>query len=299
MTRAYWPLLLVLAGAWGSSYLFIKLGVDGGLEPAPLMCARLLSSGALLFAVLALRLGLRPSARALARAWKACVPIGILSATIPMWLVAWGEQRIDSTVAGIAQATVPIFTVLFALRFIPGERSTPARWIGIAAGLVGVGVLTGVDTSGGWPAVLGTLAVVGASLSYASSNVFAQRSVRSIEGPVLATGAMLVGGLALVPIALFQIPGRAPDGDAVAGLVVLILLGTVLAQLVYYRLLEGYGASRTSLVTYLMPAVALALGVAFLDEPLRAAAVLGLTLILAGVALGSSRLRLPVRQSGG
>jgi drug/metabolite transporter (DMT)-like permease len=299
VTRAYWPQLLLLAVAWGSSYLFIKLGIDGGLEPAPLICARLLASSLLLFLALAARVGLGIAAQTLAGAWRACVPIGVLSATIPMWLVAWGEKRIDSSVAGIAQATVPIFTALLALRFISGERSTPARWVGIAVGLLGVVVLTGIDTSGGWPVVVGTLAVVLSSLSYGGSNVFAQRSVRSIQGPVLATGAMLVGGVLLVPVALLQFPDGAPTGKAFGGLAALVLFGTVLAQLVYYRILEDHGASRTSLVAYLIPAVALALGVIFVDEPLRPAAVIGLVLILAGVAVGSGRVRhfLPGRRT--
>ncbi len=287
--RSYWPLLVVLAGAWGSSYLFIKVGVDGGLAPAPLMCARLLLSGALLFVVLVARTGAGQALRSLGGAWKPCLPIGLLSGALPMWLVAWGEERIDSTIAGIAQATVPIFTVLLALRFIPGERAGRARLLGVGLGLVGVAVLTGVDTSGGSTALLGTLAIVAASLFYASSNIFAQRSVRTMQGPVLATGAMLAGGLALLPAAVVQFPEQTPDGDALASLALLILLGTVLAQLVYYRLLEDHGASRTSLVTYLMPVVAVGLGVAFLDEGLRPTAVIGLALILLGVALGSGR----------
>jgi drug/metabolite transporter (DMT)-like permease len=290
VTRAYWPLLVFLGAVWGASYLFIKLAVDGGIEPAPMMSARLLVAAALLFCFLAARSNWRSAAREVRRAWLPCLVIGVLGAAVPMWLVGWGEKHVDSGIAAIAQSTVPIFTVGLALRFLPHERVGMGRVIGIGLGLAGVGVLAGAHPGGGWWAVAGTLAVVLSSASYAAGNVFAQRRVHGTPGPVLATGAMLVGGLLLLPAGVVQLPGEMPTAKALTGLAGLTLVGTVVAQLVYYRTLRLHGAQKLSFVAYLMPAFAIVYGSLLLDEPVRAAALGGLALILLGVALGSDAL---------
>ena len=285
--RRYWPLLLVLASLWGSSYLFIKVGVEGGLPPAVLMCGRTLLAGSLLFAYLAATIGVRRALSELRASWRQCAVLGVISNAVPFWLIAWGEQYVDSGVAAIAQATVPLFTIVLGLRFLPHEPLTSTRVVGLGLGLVGVGVLTGLHPGGGWPAVAGTLAVVLSSLSYGAGAVVGQRSISGTSGPVLATGAVLAGALVLAPFAALDLPDRRPDGDALLSLVALAVLGTALAQLLYYRALRLYGGRRASLVTYLMPGFALAYGALLLDEPLTAAALAGLALILAGVALGS------------
>jgi drug/metabolite transporter (DMT)-like permease len=212
---------------------------------------------------------------------------GVFNAALPFWLIAWGEKHIDSTVAGIAQATVPIFAFVVALRYLPHERVAPIRWVGVTAGLVGVGVLTGVDLPGGWWAVAGTLAVVLSSLSYACAGTYAQLRLRDVDGPVLATGGMLIGGLLLLPFALFQLPDEMPGWEAVLSVAALAVVGTTVAQLVYFHMLPLYGNPRISLVAYVMPAFAIAYGALFLDEPITAGMVIGLSLILLGVALGS------------
>jgi drug/metabolite transporter (DMT)-like permease len=282
----YWSLLVVLAATWGASYLFIKVAVED-IEPAPMMCARALIAAAVLLPYLLLTTGARPTAEALRGSWREAIALGAINAAIPFWLIAWGEKHIDSSVAGIAQATVPLFSFVLGLRFLPHERVSRARWAGVAIGIVGVAVLAGFDPQKSWWAVAGTLAVVLSSFSYASAGIYGQLRVRDIPGPVLAAGSMLAAGLLLVPVSLFQLPDHAPDVEAVAGLLALALLGTAFAQLVLYRLLRLYGARRVSLVTYLMPGFAVAYGALLLDEPLSFAAVGGLALILVGVALGS------------
>ena len=130
-----------------------------------------------------------------------------------MGLVAWGETHIDSSVAGIAQSTVPIFTFILAARFLPHEHVGPLRIAGVALGFLGVAALTGLDTAGGWWVIAGTLAVVLSSLSYASGGVYGQLQVRDIPGPVLATGSMLAAALVLAPLALADPPTRAARDD--------------------------------------------------------------------------------------
>jgi drug/metabolite transporter (DMT)-like permease len=291
----YWPLLLTLAALWGASYLFIKVAVDGGLEPAPLMAARALLAAVVLAGYLAATMGARTALRRCLAAWRPCLVIGAVSGAIPFWLVAWGETHIDSSVAAIAQSTVPIFTMLLSWRFLPHERVRTTQIIGVGVGLGGVVALAGLDPTGGWWALAGTLAVVLASLSYGTGNVIGKRNVHDVPGPVLATGTMAVAGLYLLVPALVQFPHETPTPGAIASLLVLALAGTAAAQLVYYRTLRLYGSTRVSLVAYLMPGFALAYGVVLLDEPLTAGSGVGLLLILVGVALGSGSLR---RRSG-
>jgi drug/metabolite transporter (DMT)-like permease len=290
VTRSYWPLLLSLAAAWGASYLFIKVAVED-IEPAPMMAARSLIAAALLVPYLLVTLGRRRALADLRSSWRDALVLGAINAAIPFWLVAWGEKHVDSSVAGIAQATVPLCSFLVGLRFLPHERIAPARWVGVGLGIVGVGLLAGFNPQGGWWAVAGTLAVVLASLSYASAAIYGQLRLRAVSGPVLAAGSMVAATVLLLPLSLFQLPDERPGWKAVAGLLALAVIGTALAQLVLYRVLALFGARRLSLVTYLMPAFALAYGALLLDEPVTGAALGGLALILLGVAFGSGAVR--------
>ena len=286
MTRGYVPWLLLLAGLWGSSYFFIKVAVDD-LEPSVMMSARCLVAGVLLLAFLVWTRGGADAVSQLRAAGRPTFVFGLFNAALPFWLIAWGEKHIDSTVAGIAQATVPIFAFLVALRFLPHEHVAPIRWVGVGLGLVGVGVLTGIDLPGGWWAVAGTLAVVGSSIAYAGAGTYAQLRLRDVSGPVLATGGMLIGGLLLLPFALYQLPDAVPGWEAILSVAALAVIGTTIAQLVYFHMLPRYGNPRISLVAYIMPVFAIAYGALFLDESITGGMVIGLGLILGGVALGS------------
>ena len=287
----------MLAAVWGASYLFIKVAVEGGLEPAPFMAARAGIAFVLLYAFVAWTLGAGRSVAELRESWRQWTLIGVVGNAVPFWLVAWGETHVDSGIAAIAQSTVPIFTILLGLRFLPAEPLGATRWGGIAIGLVGVGVLAGAGPDRGWWAVAGTLAVVLSSLAYASGNVIGQRSVSDTAGPVLATGAMLSAFVTLLPFGLLQFPRSTPDADAIASLLALALLGTVLAQLVLYRMLRLFGGRRSSLVTYLMPGFAIVYGALLLDESITLSSLAGLALILAGVALGSGAIEQRRRQT--
>ena len=287
----YWTLILVLAAVWGASYLFIKVAVEGGLEPSPLICARAAIAALVLFGFLARTMGARRAVAELRGSWRRWVVLGVVANALPFWLVAWGEKHVDSGIAAVAQSTVPLFTVLLGLRFLPHEPLSRLQLTGFGLGLVGVTVLAGGAPGGGPWAVAGTLAVVLSSLAYASGAVIGQRSVGSTPGPVLATGAMIAASVSLLPFALLQRPTAMPDTDAILSLLALALLGTALAQLVLYRTIRLYGGRRMSLVTYLMPAFALVYGAVLLDEPLTVSVLAGLALILGGVALGSGGSR--------
>ena len=210
--RAYWPLILLLAAMWGASYLFIKVAVED-IPPAAMTELRVLVAGLLLAAYLVWRMGASRAVEEVRAAWRPCLVLGVINSAVPMTLVAWGETHIDSSVAGIAQATVPIFTFLLAARFLPHERVGPLRIAGVALGLLGVAALTGLDTAGGWWVIAGTLAIVLSSLSYASGGVYGQLQVWDIPGPVLATGSMLAAALVLAPLAARRPAARATRDD--------------------------------------------------------------------------------------
>ena len=286
MIRGYVPLLAIVAAIWGASYLFIKVAVDE-VEPTAMMFFRLVLASAVLLPVLVWRLGPGNTVVALrGTGWNAFA-VGLLNAAVPFVLIAWGEKYVDSGVAAIANATVPIFVVLLALRFNPSERVGGIRLAGILVGLAGVAVLAGLHPEGGWWAAAGTLAIVVASLSYASANHFVQHNFSGTAPLVIASISSATGALILLPFAVVQWPAETPSWQAIGSIVALGVLGTAVALLFFYRLLTRYGAARASLVTYLLPPVALVYGVLLLDEQVTLNAALGLVLILAGVALGS------------
>jgi drug/metabolite transporter (DMT)-like permease len=295
-------LLLLLASVWGASYLFIKVAVDGGFEPAPLMCVRAAIGATILLGYLVRTLGRARAFAELRGSWRQWAVLGLVGTAVPFWLVAWGETHVDSGIAAVAQSTVPLFTVLLGLRFLPHEPLTRGRLLGFVLGLVGVAVLAGGLPGGGWSSVVGTLAVVLSSVAYACGGVIGQRSMSDTPGPVLATGAMISAAVSLLPLALLQIPTSSPDGDAILSLLALAVLGTAFAQLVMYRLIHLAGARKMSLVTYLMPGFALLYGAFLLDEPITVPVLAGLGLILGGVALGSGTIgatrREPVEATG-
>jgi drug/metabolite transporter (DMT)-like permease len=296
MARGYVPLLAIVAAIWGSSYMFIKVAVEE-IEPTTMMCLRLILAAAVLVPALVATVGMKDAvAEVRGAGWDAWA-VGILNMALPFTLIAWGEKYIDSGIAAIANASVPIFVALLALKFNPGERVRGVRLVGILVGFVGVGVLTGLHPEGGWWAVAGTLAIVAASFSYASANHYVQHRFRGTTPLVITVASSLTGALVLLPFALFQLPDEVPSWKAFGSVAALGILGTALALLFFYRMLASYGATRASLVTYLLPPTALVYGALILDESITLNAVLGLVLILAGVALGSGFLRLTRREA--
>jgi drug/metabolite transporter (DMT)-like permease len=273
--RSYWPLILLLAAMWGASYLFIKVAVED-IPPAAMTEFRVLGAGILLAAYLVWRMGLARAVAQLRAAWLPCLVLGVINAALPMGLVAWGETRIDSSVAGIAQATVPIFTFLLAARFLPHERVGPLRLAGVGLGLLGVAALAGLDTAGGWWLIAGTLAVVLSSLSYAAGGVY-------------GTGNMLAAAVVLLPLTVVDPPREVPGSTALAGLLGLILIPTFAGQLLLFRVLRLHGSRKLSIVTYLMPAFAVVYGALLLDEPITTAMLVGFGLIVVGAAFASGQ----------
>jgi drug/metabolite transporter (DMT)-like permease len=295
VARGYVPLLLLVAGIWGASFMFIEIAVEE-MEPTVVMALRLLLSALALLPFLLLQQGTRAALADLVEAGPGLAFLGLANAALPFTLIAWGQTKIDSSIAAIANAPVPIFVALLAIRYRPSERARGWRLVGILLGFLGVGVLAGFNPEGGWWAVAGTLAVTAAAVCYAVSNLFAQNRYSETQPLVVVTGSSLAGALILAPVALAQLPGEVPSVGALASVAALGIGGTAIALVLYFRMLTAYGASRASLVTYLVPISAVFYGAVLLGEPLHVNAIAGLALILSGIALGSGVLRVARRR---
>jgi drug/metabolite transporter (DMT)-like permease len=295
VSRSYVIYIGLLAAFWGASYMFIKVA-NRAFEPATMMMLRLLVAALIIVTVLAVQRGWSTTvAEMQALGWEGFA-LGVVNGAIPFTLIAWGEKYIDSGVAAIANATMPIFVVLLAVRFKPSETVRGLRLVGFLVGLLGVGVLAGVHPEGGWWGVAGTLAVVVASVSYAVGALWGQRLIAGTSGLVLAGTSMIGGLVVLLPFGLAQLPSAVPGWKETGSVLALAVIGTALAQIILYRVLRSDGAARVSLVTYLLPVTALIYGVLLLGEPLTWEELAGMALILGGVALGSGAVRFPRRE---
>jgi drug/metabolite transporter (DMT)-like permease len=284
--RAYVVLLVTLAAIWGASYLFIEIALRD-LEPTTLMAARLVIATVFLCTLMAAR-GILGRLR---RAGRRAFALGVINSAAPFTLIAWGQKHIDSGVAAIANATVPLFVAVLAIWFAHSERATGLRVVGIALGLLGVGVLTGAQPDVGTWAVAGTLAVVAASFFYALASLLLQRQTVRLDPITLSTATMIGATIALLPFGVAQAPGELPGWEAAASVLALGVAGTGLGILMFMRLIGDFGALRAGFVTYLMPVTALLYGAFLLDEVVTGLMLFGLALILSGVALGSGLVK--------
>jgi drug/metabolite transporter (DMT)-like permease len=292
--RGYVALLLLLAAIWGASFMFIKIAVDE-LAPTTTMFLRLAFSAGPLLALVVYKLGTQQAWSELRAITKAAAILGVVNTALPFTLIAWGETRIDSGVAAIGNASMPIFVTILAFRFRKSESATGARLFGVLLGLAGVAILTGVHPKGGWAGAVGTLAVIGASLSYAVGTLYTQGLLDDVRNDVLAAASISWGVLWIAPLGVAQAPSHMPSWGAIASVLALALLGTVAGQLIYFRLIYRYGSARASLVVYLLPVTALFYGALLLGETITTQAIAGLVLILTGTALASGVVRLPRR----
>ena len=286
MTRSR-PIVLLgaLALIWGSSFMFIKVA-DREVEPSTLILGRLWLAMLTLAVVVPLLTDGRSVVADLRAHWRPLVVIGLLNTAVPFWLLSWGETRIDSGLASIIQASVPIFNAVLAYGFFHEERVTGRRLLGVAMGFVGVAVLVGAQPHA---KLLGALAVVGMALCYAAGGLLTRRHLASARPHAIALGTSLVAALAVTPAGIVQAPGDVPGWKTFGSIAVLGTVCTAVAYLIFFTIIARAGAGYAALVTYLVPPVALGYGAIFLDEGVGASALIGLVLILAGVTLGTRR----------
>ena len=218
--------------------------------------------------------------------------MAVVNIVLPFILIAYGEQSIDSALASILNATVPLAVIVIAPLFLPDERITPARIAGLAVGFAGVVLLVAPDlVNVGDADPTGEILLLASSLSYAVGNVYARRNVHGLSPMIPALFQVAFAALIVIPLALVidrPFETVTLTRDAVIAVVWLGLLGSGLAYLCYFTILRAWGATRTSMVAYLLPVVGIAMGAIVLGDPITANRVGGTALIIAGIALVNS-----------
>jgi drug/metabolite transporter (DMT)-like permease len=288
MSAKNWGLLMLLALLWGSSFFFYKILV-AALPPVTVVLGRV---G---IAAIAMNLWLLAQGTRIPLGggrWKRFLLLGFLNNVIPFILIAWGETRITSGLASILNATTPIFMVAVAHWGTDDEKLTAGKIAGIVLGIVGVAVLVGPAAFQGASAIWGELAVIGASCAYGFGGVYSRR-FKDLPPLVAATGQITGGAVILLPLSLlFDRPWTLamPGTGAWASLLVIALVNTALAYFVYFRMLATAGVAYISLVTLLIPVIALFLGAAFLGEAITLRALAGMAIIALGLATIDGRL---------
>ena len=284
-------MLGALAAIWGSSFLFIRIGARG-LGPAGLVELRVLLAAVALVLYAALS---RRRIRILHVWWQYLV-LGATNAAIPFMLVATAELRLDSGFAAILNATTPLFTALVAWLWAK-EPFAPGKVLGVLLGGVGVGVLVGGGPGGHglglwFPVGLSLLA----ALAYGVAGVFSSRHFHGETPLDMAIGQQLAAALWMLPVSLFALPRAWPPGAVVFSVLMLAVVCTAAAYLLYFALIHSVGAVRTLTATFLVPAFAVVWGALFLHEAVSLRMVLGLLIILSSIAL-VFRGRLPGRKA--
>jgi drug/metabolite transporter (DMT)-like permease len=285
-------MLLALAAIWGSSFMFIKVAVEE-LAPGEVVFGRVFVGTLAILPAVPFLIGWRRLLGGLRTYLRPLVVVALFNASIPFFLLAWSEKRLDSGLAAVLQASAPLFTALLAFAFSRDDRVTGGRLVGVVVGFLGVVLLVGAQPSGD---VLSALAVLLTAFCYAVSALYAGVRMAAAPPIVTAVGTLVIATLTTLPFGIAQAPGHTPSWKAIASVVVLGSVGLAVAYLLYFGLIASAGPQYAILVTYLVPALALGYGAVFLDEAITASAVGGLVLILGGVALGTGTLR-PRRRS--
>ena len=279
--------LALLAFIWGWSFLFIKVAVEG-MTPSTVAATRMALGFAVLLAVLRLR-GLRlPAGR---RWWRHFTVVAVAGSALPFTLLAWGEQHVSSALTSVLNASTPLFAALFVAALL-GERLRPVQIAGLLLGFVGVGVaagLAGADLAES--SVAGEAAAVLAGAGYGVSFAYAKRHLVGIPPLVAATGQLAAGTALLLPVAVVTTvrDGIALTPRRLLAISLLGILGTGVAYVLNYRSIAELGPTVASVVTYLVPVVAVVVGVVFLDEQFEHRLLLGGALTVAGIVLLNGR----------
>jgi drug/metabolite transporter (DMT)-like permease len=282
----HWLLLFALVAMWGSAFMMTGIAVRA-FSPAVLVSVRLIG-GAMLLTGLVLVRGMRFPSHG--RFWLFGLLLAIAGNCVPFWLISFGQQRVDSGLAGILMGIMPLTTMVLAHFFVQGERLNPIKAAGFAVGFVGLVVLLGptalLELEGQGGVLLYELAILGGAVCYAINAVLARHRPPA-DPQVAAAGVMLMGGLIMAPIGLPAAPAElaaAPSAPLWA-LGALTVIATAIATVVFLKLVVIAGPSFTSFINYLIPVWAVLMGMVFLGERPGVDALIALALILGGIGL--------------
>ena len=284
MSRKALLLFAATSVIWGSSFLFIRVAVEH-MPPSAVVFGRTLLGTAFLVP-LALR---KRAFHGLRRNILPVVVVTLLDMALPTFLTAWGEQHVSSSVAGILTATDPLFTAVLALWLIRSEAVDRKRFAGLVTGFAGVIALLGIDFRGHAGELLGAGAVLLAALGYASAALLYRRWLADASALGVTALITAISSAAFLAPAAVDLPSKAPPVSSVLALATLGIVNTGLAYWLFYLLIDEAGAATASVITYVMPVVALLLGVGLLGEKFTVGAVAGLILIALGAWLATGR----------
>jgi drug/metabolite transporter (DMT)-like permease len=279
-----WTAFAIVSILWGIPYLLIKVAVDDGVSPAFLAWARCLVGAAVLLPY-AWRVG---ALRGLRERWRWLVAFTVIEIVVPWPLLAAGEQRMASSLAAILVASVPLIVAVLAIRLDSSERATGARLAGLLVGFGGVVALLGIDVAGESRELVGAALILVVAVCYATGPMIIKLKLEGAHPAGTIAASLAFATLLLTPAAAFTAPESAPSTEAILSLVALGVLCSALAFVFFFMLIAEAGPGRGTIITYVNPVVAVALGVALLDEEIGAGAIVGLGLILAGSALATS-----------
>lgn len=274
-------MLVVLSILWGSAFTLVEVVLEEA-PPLTLVAGRL--TGAFLFLGSAFLISGKTFPRDLAT-WRAFAFLGVVNNVFPFIMLTWGQDRIDSSLAAILVASMPLSTVILA-HFWISEKLTSDRALGVLVGFGGVFVLVGGDlrdlTGSG---TLGQFAVIAGAVGYSTGTVFARRYLQNADITITAMGQTLVGAAIMIPVALaidtpFDLSVSAKTAFAWAALGI---FPSGVAYLIFFRLIRQVSATQASMVTYLIPITAILLGVFVLDETVSSSSLGGLALIVVGI----------------
>ena len=283
--------LVVVAGLWGASYLFIAVALGDGVTPAVIVTVRVALGACVALALAPLRdvVGL------LRRHPLLLVALALLQYDVPLLLLGVGQEEISSALAGTLVAATPVFVVALA-PLTGGVVQSRRTWAGVLVALGGVALLLGLDPSAlGTAGTLRAALVVLVALSYALAIVLAGRGFPREDKPTLLAAALSVAAVLSLPASVADPGDGLPGPLAVAALATLGLLGTGLAFVLFYRAIGSVGPERAALVTYLAPVFAVTYGVVLLGEDVGGATVVGLVLVLVGARVAAGRRSRPRR----
>jgi drug/metabolite transporter (DMT)-like permease len=290
MKPKHWFAFILLGVVWSASFLWIKIALQ---EAGPFLLVGIrVVLGALAGFLLTIILRTAwPRDRA---SWVTFGILGITSVAIPFVLISWSEKTIDSALASILNASVPLFTILLAHYTLPDDRMSGQKIFGLLVGFSGVVVLLSKDLQpGGHNSILGQAAVILAALFYAGSTVFARARTELVPGLVRGAAPLLTASLVMwIVIPFVENPVHLPVLPVTwVALVWLGVLGSSLALILWYYLLHEIGPTRTTLVSYIFPLGGVILGVIFLHEELTWQLFLGALLIVASLVVVNWKTR--------
>jgi len=282
VTRRGWFLFLFMGIIWGLPYMLIKVAVED--LPTPVVVFSRVALATAILLPIAIATG---ALKRLRGHWRWVAAFAVAEMTLPWWALTWAERYITSSMAGLFIATVPLVTALIARRMGLDDRLTGSRLAGMGIGLLGVVALVGLDVSGS--SLLAVAVLLVTVVGYALGPIIIDKKLRDVPGLAVIAASLAINAVVYAPFAALTWPSEPVPPNAIWSVAILGSLCTAIAFLGFFALIKEVGPSRSTLITYINPAVAVILGILVLSEPLTLGLAIGFPLVLLGSWLATRR----------